>query len=196
MSEITKLYPNVMLPENYWNCRLSEIPDNCSDKNYFKVPYKKVLEDWVLNFKDKIGGKGIHFYGPYGTGKSGAASIILKAGVHYGYLGLWMNFQMIQEYSTRRDKYMYSDSCTMLDRALQTELLYIDEVVLKDNKQWSLSVLEDIVRIRHQNSLTTLLSSNSSPLDFSKYNLTKGLASILSEATFALHIDGKKFRPV
>lgn len=196
MDEKTKFYKYVLLPEQYWNCTVAELPDKGSSSNEFGVPYKEVISDWVLNFKSKVRGKGLYLYGEYGVGKTCIGAILLKAGIYHGYAGMWLNFPMIQEYSINPDRYMFSNTMSMIERAYDTDLLFVDELLIEKNKHWPLGILESLIRTRHQNKKTTILASNSSPNDLVKTDLTRGLASILSEATSALQISGKKFRKV
>ena len=198
MLENKKLYEYIRLPSEYWDCSTSQIPDDGSRNNELKVPYKEIVLDWVLNFKQKINGPGLYLFGPYGRGKSGIGAIILKAGAFNGTAGLWLNFPLLQEYSIKPERYMFDNNTSLLERAFETDLLFVDEILIDKNKHWPLGILETLIRVRHQNNQTTILASNKSPKDLLTNNtgLTGGLASIISEATISIEIDGKKFRKV
>jgi len=198
MNDPTKYYEYCKIPSQYWGCRLSEIPDDGSRNNELKVAYKEIIKDWVLNFKSKIGGPGLYLYGPFGRGKSGIGAILLKAGAFNGHAGLWLNFPLLQEYDIKPEKYMFDVTTSMIERAYQTDLLFVDEILVAENRHWPLGVLETLIRVRHQNNQTTILASNTSPktLYENKTGLTGGLASIISEAMISLEINGKKFRKV
>jgi DNA replication protein DnaC len=182
------------LPEEYWKCTLSELPDNGSSKNTKNIPYKEIVREWVLNFKEKSKARGLYLYGPYGTGKSGIGAILLKAGMAHGLIGLWVNFNSLSEIQIKADDIMFSNTTSMYERLFEVDVLFVDEIQLKKNKHFGLGLLEDIVRHRHQNKKVTFLASNHSPSDLKNFELTVGLHSILSEATDSLMIDGKNFR--
>lgn len=188
----------MMIPENYWDCTLAEIPDNVSDKNKWQRPYKEVIQLWGLDFRQKIKeNKGLFLYGPYGRGKSGLGAILLKICAAHSKIGLWINFNTLSQYQLNKDSYMFNESLTMIERVYDVEALFIDELQLKENRYEAigLNTLEDIIRYRYANKKITFVASNHTPADIKKFELTKGLYSIMTEAFDSLLIDGKNFRP-
>lgn len=185
-TKFQELCEHAMLPEKFWDCRVSEIPDK---------PYKRKVEEWVLNFKEKVSeGKGLYIFGKYGRGKSGIGSILVQASIAHHIPSLWLNFKELQKISIKEEKSMFNKDITMFERAQTVDFLIIDEVQVKSNLHWPLGVLDDLVRYRHQNKKPTVITSNVSPDILRDTPLTKSLASILSEAVYILLVEGKNFR--
>lgn len=181
-----KLLQQAGIPKNHWDCRLSEIPDTCE--------YKSFIVDYCNDIKNNIlGAKGLYLWGDYGTGKTGLAAIIAKAALSKGYMSLWIAAENIPGYMCE-DIY-FSDEVLMRDRMFSVPLLVIDDLRLRDQRNvksdWIERWLENVIRRRVDNTLTTLISSNNSVHELKKL---KAVYSITSEACTFLEIKGKNFR--
>lgn len=185
-NQIESIWRFSHLPENFWGCKVSKIPD---------FPYKKTVEEWVLGFRKKYNkGKGLYIYGEYGHGKSALAAILLKTSIANQIPALWLNFKELQKISINEDKTMFNPDVSMLERAQNVEFLVIDEVQVRSNLHWPLGVLDDLVRYRFQNKRMTILTSNVTPNTLKTTEMTMSLASILKEAVDILRVKGKNFR--
>ena len=174
------------IPKKHWDVKLGELPES---------EYKKEIEDWVLNFNSKIQkSKGLYLYGPYGTGKSAIGSMLLRAAAANRVPGLWLNYKELQSISINVNDHMFSADMTMMDRIMSVKFLFVDEFQIKNNQHWSVDKLDDIIRQRFQNELTTVIASNVSPADLVKKEMCGSLADFLREAVSSLMISGKDFR--
>lgn len=184
--KILKMYDFVRLPENHYNCRVSEIPDT--------MAYKPTVVDWFENIVSKVDKRiGLYINGPYGTGKSAIAAIILKVAAAHGIFGLWINMGDLHDYFLNKEMHTFDEGVTMWDRARDVPILVIDEVDIQQKsknpkKYWGETALENLIRHRTRHSGLTILTSNHSPA-YVKTNLP-GLATILTEATTLLQVNG------
>lgn len=183
-----KLFEVVNLPKNHWECRLSEIPE---------LPYKAVLEDWIQSIRQNVqDGKGLFLYGKFGTGKSGAAAILVKAAIAKTLSCLWVAAESLPDYKIREQEFWFSEETTMMERIRAVSLLVIDDVVireLKDQKnQWLETSLEMVIRRRMDQKLCTVITSNHNP-EYIKTNVP-AIASILKECCLPVRVEGKNFR--
>lgn len=194
MNKYEKIFKRMKLPKDYWDCKISKIPDDGSDNNKYRKPYKEVVSDWVLNFGKEQRCKGFYLYGDYGSGKSGIGAILLKAAGFQGKTALWVDFPLLHDYSINKEKHIYEADITLLDRMHDVDVLFIDEILIDKSSRWAIRVLESIIRVRYQNCRVTIVASNSSPNDLAKSGMTRSLASILSDATIGLEVKGKNFR--
>ncbi len=181
-----ELFTYYGIPKKHWDVRLGELPES---------EYKKEIEEWVLNFKDKLkAGKGLYLYGPYGTGKSAIGSMLLRAAAANRIPGLWLNYKELQSISINVNDHMFSSDMTMMGRIMTVDFLFVDEFQIKNNQHWSVDKLDDIIRQRFQSELTTVIASNVSPADLVKKEMCGSLADFLREAVSSLMISGKDFR--
>jgi DNA replication protein DnaC len=189
----------VKVPPKYWDARLSLVQDE---------PHKVLVTDWFENIQEKIKeGKGLYIFGTYGLGKSALAAILLKKALVHGIFGLWTNFKPLIPYYKNRSNYMFDDNTTMFDQMLKTPLLVIDEFAIVPKDWWAVEIMEEVIRCRVQNKLSTIITSNHFPSYFVQGNklgatkddkkisgITAGLVSILTEATEGCQVTGKSYR--
>ena len=181
-----ELFKHCMLPQNFWDCKINQLPGQ---------PYKKEIQDWVINFRKKHEqAKGLYLYGDYGRGKSGVASILVQAATAHKIPSLWLNYKELGRIVIDEKEHMFSADTTMLERARYVDFLIIDELQVRNNLHWLVHSVDDLIRFRCQNGLTTVITSNHSPIDLSENSISKSLASILSECVKSLLIHGKNFR--
>jgi DNA replication protein DnaC len=183
------LYELVCLPAKYQAARLSKVPEEC--------PHYKLIHEWVYNIKDKVGGPGLYLYGDLRRGKSSCAAIIQKAAMANGIITLWITYRRLHEYAINKEEHMFDSYLTMIDRIRSVDLLIIDEVEVKENKKWTVEVLEDIVRDRYQQKKTTILTSNQSP-DLLRNSRTiapicASLTAVMKECAKPVKVEGKDF---
>lgn len=181
-----KLLERIRLPKNYYEVGFTGMDDS---------EHKTLLFNWYSNITDKIGTRGLIFYGKYGTGKSSCAAILLKAALIRGIIGLWLDYadlKGIKSYDT-----FFEVGVLLVDRAKEVPLLVIDELAIGSGtaggrKSHDEVIFENIVRHRVNNRLTTIITTNHQPLSIKKMN--PGIASILKEATETVQVIGKDYR--
>lgn len=182
-----RLFRRACLPENHWDCRLSEIP--------YHAKYKSFVVEYTSNITDHIhSGKGLYLFGDYGTGKTGIAAIICKAALNKGILPLWIAAEKIPEYMCE-DVYFDSD-ILMKDRLFDVPLLIIDDLRLREQvnlkSDWIERWLESVIRRRRDELKATIITSNDNPAKLAKL---KAVYAICCEAVEFVEIKGVQFRP-
>lgn len=182
----------IKLPDRYWDCRLSELPDR---------PYAKTVKEYCENFKTALKtGHSLYLSGKYGTGKTGCAAIILKYFAAHDVLGLYTTCHNLHSYGLTNTEDMFTNDMTMLDRCKTVPLLVLDELDLKQNKKWTYEILEDLIRERIMYNRPTVICSNSSVKDLMDFTIVgagrvlEGLVSVMRESFTSLVVEGKDFR--
>jgi len=180
------LFNRAQLPNNHWDCALSGIPDD--------LKHKQIVTDYVEDIRDNIDqGKGVYWWGTYGSGKTGIAAIVVKAALSKGYMPLWISAESIPSYMC--DDIYFDDGTLMRDRLFEVPLLIIDDVRLRDQtslrSDWIERWLEAVVRRRMDNTLSTHITSNNSPYELKKL---KAMYAICTEAMAFVEVKGINFR--
>lgn len=195
-SKIVEMYQRINIPQIYWYTHVKNIPENT---------YKEVVIDWVQNFKTKLAeNKGLYIHGPYGSGKSAIAAMLLRSGAAVGVFGLWVNYRQIAGFKIDGDK--FDENETYYQRMLSVPLLVIDEVEFKTNKGFLVETLEDIVRNRTQKRRPTVLTSNHSTKYLAElsdsndkndrviHSQISGFIGVFPEAFIPMYVFGRNFR--
>lgn len=142
------------LPERYWHVTLGQIPTKCE--------YAAVMRRYVDHIQDRIGkGTGLLFHGPYRTGKTSAASIVLKAALAYRYSGCFLRVGELVD--SVFERWTWSDgvrSLPMRHRIVEVDVLVLDDLSAERNRDALPPLFEEIVRERFDRRRTTLLTTN------------------------------------
>jgi len=154
----TLRYAESNIPLEYWNLRM--------EKDFVGDPrLKQRYDEYVLDFnKSYIDGKSICFIGSHGTGKTSVSTCILKKAAQKNYSCLYTTFSDIIAVLTQasnEDKFLARQELNKVD------FLVIDEVDVRfvGNSDQAADLfarsLEGVFRTRSQNTLPTLMCSNS-----------------------------------
>ncbi len=181
------LFKRALIPENHWDCRLSEIPDT--------VPYKQYIVEYTENIIANVqNAKGLFIWGDFGTGKTGIAAIICKAALNKGIVPLWIPAERVPSYMC--DEIYFDNDTLMKDRLFEVPLLVMDDLRLREQinlkSDWIERWIEGVIRRRMDARKTTIITSNNNPADLAKL---KAVHAICSEAMTFVEVRGHKFRP-
>lgn len=199
-SKIIEMYQRSGIPQVYWESHIKNIPDKA---------YKEQVIEWINGLKANRfnhleSSKGMYIHGPYGSGKSAIAAMLLRAGVGVGIFGLWVNYRQIAGFKI--DKNEFDEHETYYERMLSVPLLVIDEVEFKINKGFLVETLEDLVRNRTQKRRPTVVTSNHSTKYLSEigqsndkndmviYSQISGFLGVFPEAFQPMYVYGRNFR--
>lgn len=186
-----ELLQRMQVPVLHYYAMLSEIPDQC--------PQKKYITKYLSNFLENINeGIGLLFHGSYSTGKSAAASILLKAAAATKCTGLFVMCSKLPDLIWK--DVQFDEAQSYYDRILSVDLLVLDELIFFENK--SDYLVEQIVRERLNLQKSTIITTNLSisgensiqqrypalynvmteyliPINFSKHNFRNSIAEEL-----------------
>jgi len=185
-----KKYDRANIPMDYW---MLAFKDFAGDKNF-----KKILIDKISDI-EKIyeSGKSMAFIGNLGTGKTYAASCILKKALVSDYTGLYINMVEIINKLTSKNV----DNSIFLDSLMNIDFLVVDEFdkryVFPSEKAEALfgQTLEYVLRARFQNHMPTILCSNTEDLDdVFAGDFARAFSSLKSKYMDIIYVSGKDFR--
>lgn len=167
------------IPSDFWYCELSRIPD--------KMSYLEQLTAYVDNIQKNDGeGKCLYLHGPYGSGKTGAACAIGKEALRRGGRVLFLSsYELEPVFSKGLDN-------ALREAALKTHFLIFDEVGAEKSIPWSPPWVETVVKLRNNNRLPTIITSNDKPVE--TCSRIKSIASILGGRYDAIQISGLDWR--
>lgn len=173
----------IRLPKTHWQCRFDQIPDSCS--------HKKAVKDWLDNIPARVTEpRGLLLYGDYSQGKSGTASICLKAAAAHGILGMWVTARELPKHVI--EKTVFDEQWSFIERAEYVPLLVIDEVQIRKNVAYSEQAVEALIRRRIDDEKCTIITTNHSKDDFQKSY--PALFAALTEAVYPIWVGGHNFR--
>ena len=169
------------LPHLYWGCSLQEIPDKCKHKDF--------LQRYIINIQERVGeGVGLLLWGEYSTGKSAAASIILKVGASWGIVGLWIKAGDVPGYVIQGN--LFNADMSLIDRARSVSLLVLDELIMYgDNRD---AFVESLIRDRINEQKVTIITTNHTPTEI--LEKSPALGEVLREGVIPLRVMGHNFR--
>ena len=148
------------------------------------------LDNWDNNYRF---GTGITFSGDLGTGKSFAATIILKELVKRGVKGFFIPFDDLLTVQRKGWGDINEDD---FFRIRETQILVLDELFDADkgSSKWSLlaDTLERIVRFRVNNCLPTIITTNLQPE--TERTAYPRVASLLASCQLRYELNGEDVR--
>jgi len=139
------------VPKLLWLVELDRVPQK----------QKRIVLKYINELPKYLGlGWGLLMWGVFGSGKSGAAAVILKFGVtKQKRTGLWVFADDIPGYVI--EKISFDQEETYYDRMLSVDLLVIDELLFKNKKDsFADTVVEMVFRRRLAQKKSTIFTSN------------------------------------
>lgn len=153
-----------------------------------REPQAKVVKKYVEGmplFLER--GIGLLFWGEYGSGKTGAAALLLKRIAELGKTGLWVFASDIPKFVI--EKTMFDPPQSFEERMLVVDLLVIDELILKSKRDaFSDTVVEMIFRRRLAERRATCITTNLSPKKLQEEY--PAFANVLKESIFPVKFEG------
>jgi len=178
-----ELLGRIRIPKRHWHCTLAQIPDHCK--------HKPEILRWIGNIDANIANAhGLLLAGEFSRGKSGTASILLKAAAAHGYIGLWLRARDLPGYVI--EKTWFDDDQLVIDRARTVPILVIDELQIRDQVAYSEQAVEMLVRQRIDDMRCTIITTNYSTDELKqKY---PALTEAMREAVRPVIVAGHDFR--
>lgn len=135
-------------------------------------------------------GVSMWLHGPYGSGKSSIAAILLKAAFKAGQVGYFIKANDITGHLITRDP--YDARSTVYEHLQEVPLLVIDEFQMRPNMAQLESTVEDMIRARVGEKKSTVVTTNHSLDDLEKR--FPALSNVIKETFICLKVAGKDFR--
>ncbi len=139
------------LPKGFWHASIASSTLSCKPR----------LERYVGKLGEvREQGYGLILWGNNGRGKSAAAAAILKEAVRQGHGGLWCTAQQVCDWTIQREMYTPFQSC--INRLCEVDFAVIDDLGKehRDDKGWSIRVMERLIRDRSANKRCTIVTTN------------------------------------
>lgn len=148
---------NAGIGSKYWSCSIGAIPDSC--------PYKRALGEMVRDLHvDSAVGRGALFYGNHGYGKTSAANIMLMAAMTRGGQCFTRMAAQVEHAYSKRWVETNLDGIEVWDLLVGSQLLVIDdlghELAAAGYKAGDTRMIEELVRLRYDDNLTTYITTN------------------------------------
>lgn len=186
-----EMLTNAGIGRNYWGASIAQIPDKCR--------YKRALGGLVDQLpRDVARGKGAIFWGKHGFGKTSAASILLKAAMARGGQCYSRMAGTIEFAYTKRWVETNLDGVEIWDVLTNAQILLIDdlgqEMAAGGYKAGDTRMIEELVRLRYDNRLTTYITTNLGPQDL--ISAYQPICTILLEKSRfqTIEVDGHNWR--
>lgn len=136
-------------------------------------------------------GLGIYIHGPYGSGKSTIASMILREAMFRRKFGYFLRASEWAGICINSP--FHADTNILLeDRIRDCPALVIDDLKIRAETKFIESNLEDLIRYRTDKRLLTIVTSNISPYDLA--SMMPSMAAVLPERYKYLSVDAFNFR--
>lgn len=142
------------VPPKFWDSQLEKI----------SAQPKVIIDRFLSDFNAYLSrGWGLLFWGDYGTGKTAAASVMMKEGVIKNYkTGLWVFADDVASFII--DKTQFDSTESMQERMLSVDLLLIDEFLISSKRDsFKDTSLEMIFRRRVAMKKSTCFTTNLTP---------------------------------
>jgi DNA replication protein DnaC len=184
------LYAEAGIPVEYWGLVFK---DFSGDPNFKRFVIKQIrgIDDVYEQ------GTSFAFVGNLGTGKTYAATSILKKALISGFSGMHTHMADI----VRTVLSNSIDSGEYIDKLLNVDFLVIDEFdarwVFPSEKSERMfgSTLEHLLRCRFQNGMPTILCSNTQEIDeVLSDDFSRAFSSLRSKFVKTVYVAGKDFR--
>jgi len=140
------------IPEDLWLCDIDNIPSN--------LPFKSTLQSFINNIHlSEKEGQSLYLQGPYGSGKSGTAVAIIKHVLVRGGRSIFVaSVELDSIFGKANDFKLKND-------ILNTHFLILDDLGAEKPIPWSPPWIEQIIKLRNNKKLPTIITSNDSFID-------------------------------
>jgi DNA replication protein DnaC len=167
------------IPSDFWHCEITKIPETMAYRQQL-ITYVKQLPEM-----DKQG-KCLFLFGPYGSGKTGAACAIGKEAMRRGGRVIFLSSLELEPIFGKGLDNALREAC------LKTHFLIFDDVGAEKSVPWSPAWVETIVKLRNNNRLPTIITSNEKPIE--TCSRIKSIASIFGGRYDAIKVEGIDWR--
>lgn len=156
------------LGKRFWNAKLADIPKRKQVKQDRDL--RHVVEHWVANLPRMVRkGWGLYLWGANSTGKSYAMAVCAKAAYVAGYSVFIITADMLKDAVIKRTMWDEDEELTIIERCNTVDVLVIEDLGKEykgSGSGFSETALENLLRIRSQNQLVTMATSNLSTKQF------------------------------
>lgn len=170
--------------ERFHEVTIGAIPDACT--------YKSYLEKYSVCLNENVDtGVGLLLLGDHDHGKTGGAISLLKLALIAGYSGLFLEADRLQGLVI--EKRIWFEEMTWMERAELVDVLVLDDLGIEHTREFGQSLVEGLLRIRHNKRRATFITSNLSREHIAK-RYGRGVDGLLRESFIEIHVKGKNWR--
>jgi len=166
------------VPLKFRSCTADQIPDRCG--------YKRVIEEWMENIKHHVdSGDWLLMNGPVGTGKTGAAAIILKEVLLHDGSAFMLTQNELVDYKFNSDHVPFGQYS--LDEVVRdSNMLLLDDVGSSRNKEHVVELMEWVATTRYNNDRSLIITTNLDPekAEIKEFLTLKVLSMAMEKALF------------
>lgn len=187
--EITEgILKHTRLPKRYWTSSLSGILP--ADSNHAAVvnQYIAELPRWVDE------GFGLLLYGPASHGKTAATSVVFKMAASWCYRCFFIRAADLCQ--AVRDKEKFNESHSVLQRARDVDVLFLDDVGKEESESLSFHhrIISEMIRHRTDEILPTFITSNLDGAKDIEKIYTASFVEVLTAHFRAVQVEGHNYR--
>lgn len=170
--------------DRYIRVSIDEIPDDL----VYKDVTRRYMESLPVRSTD---GVGIIFMGDHDRGKTAAAVIVLKRALALGFTGLFLEADRLPTLTI--EKRRFDNDQTWIERAETVDLLVLDDLGMEHRHEWGTSLVEGLLRIRHNKNRPTVVTTNIPETDLeTRYG--GGVMGVFKESYVPVLVEGKNWR--
>jgi DNA replication protein DnaC len=166
------------VPLKFRDCSVDLVPEQCD--------YRKVVLDWMDNIKEHVdAGDWLFMNGPVGTGKTGAAAIILKEVLLHDGSAFMLTQNELVDYRFNSDHVPFGQYS--LDEVVRdSNMLLLDDIGSSRNKEHIVELLEWVFTTRYNNDRSLIVTTNLDPEkeEIKEFLTTKVLSMAMEKAMF------------
>lgn len=170
--------------EKYVGVSIDEIPDDLDYRGYLE----RYMDGLQHRFSDGIG---LLLHGEHDRGKTAAGVVVLKRTLGLGGTGLFLEAERIPVLTI--EKRRFDTDMSWMERAETVDLLVLDDLGAEHKHEWGASLIEGLLRIRHNRNRPTIVTTNIPQEDLApRYG--GGVLGVFKESYVPVLVEGKDWR--
>ena len=186
----------MMIPERYWQVKLSGVEAMAEAHGVADVPLADVLKGYIAKLEEMVlAGSGLLLFGNNGRGKTAALVWLAMQIRRRGYRVLYVETAKLKSYKIERTR--YDATQTIWERMMEVDVLVLDDLGkgVSDSKGFMQELVDELVRTRGAHLRPTLISTNVAPAKLVKDDfLKKSTLAMLQETVGFFHCKGDDIR--